>query len=361
MAPSGEKADLAVPGEAREGSFCARCFAQVEAGETHCPDCGAPLEEGAPAADSAVHGELAKANLLRLRGDLAGSEKALLAILRRYPNDPYAHEMLGDVCADNEENERAVEWYELALDLSPNSAELRRKLDATRERIASRDAADTADVLGLPPANPPAAWWPLAAAAVLLLVAILVAAWPRSAAPEARRETIVAPERAQTVASNSNATPDAPADPAAPTPAPVGTEADRSLMADLQKRVEPVKIQHVVLDPRNGNVVVDFEVSEADDPREVATNLGKEALAAAPAASLVTLRALRAGQPVFAADLPRTALGAADPLTNVWPVPTDPASSAVGENLPPPAPSSGAAPPTGGPAPATPNGLAGHG
>ena len=184
---------MAAPGESKEGTFCARCFAPVEKGEAYCPDCGAPTGEAAPGADSAVHGELAQANLLRLRGDLDGSEKALLSILRRFPNDPHAHEMLGDVCDERGEGDRAKEWYELALDLAPNSTEVRRKLQETGQRNEARATADTAEVLGLPPATPPAAWWPLAVAGALLILAIAVAAWPRASGPTAMTATVSAP------------------------------------------------------------------------------------------------------------------------------------------------------------------------
>ncbi|RYG21905.1 tetratricopeptide repeat protein, partial [bacterium] len=152
-------ADLAAQGSAgKDGAaMCERCLAPLAPGEAFCPECGAPTGESLPAADSAVHNELAGANLLRLRGDLDGSEKALLGILRRFPNDPYAHEMLGDVCAARGETERAKEWYELALDLAPNSADIRRKLEHTDDKVEEQVTADTAETLGLPPSTPPAA------------------------------------------------------------------------------------------------------------------------------------------------------------------------------------------------------------
>lgn len=291
------------------------------------------MGDATPAADSAVHGELAQANLLRLRGDLKGSEKALLAILRRFPNDPHAHEMLGDVCADAEENERAIEWYELALDLSPSSSDVRRKLDEARKRLDARETSDTAEVLGLPPSTPPAAWWPLAAAGGLLVLAILVAAWPRPAPPTPLRATVVAPAPATLTASNADTTPVVtPPVVVSPPPSttPAGAEEDRLLLADIQKRAGEVRIQNVSLDPRSGNVAVDFEVAETDDAKTLALTLGKEALLAASSAPTVTLRALRAGRVVFAADLARTALDQPEPLSNVWPTP-----ATSGETVPP--------------------------
>jgi len=316
-------ADLAAQGSQGKTSdaFCERCFAPLASGDTYCPDCGAPVDATAPDADSVVHGELAQANLLRLRGDLSGSEKALIAILRRYPNDPLAHEMLGDVCVERGEIDRAKEWYELALDLAPDSAEIKRKLETAGTTMTEQATADTAETLGLPPSTPPAAWWPLAGAGALLLLAIAVAAWPKSPPPLPMKGTVNAPVADSTVP-KIEPNPVAPAP--EPAPAPVGSEEERKLLAELQAKPDGSHVQSVVLDPRTQAIVVSFDIAESDDPRVLALSLGRETLEAAPAVAMVTLRALRAGSLAFAADLPRTGSDATDPLTNVWPAPTAP-------------------------------------
>ena len=343
---------MAALGEAREGSFCARCFAHLSGDPPYCPECGAPTSDATPASESAGHAELAQANVLRLRGDLEGSEKALLGLLRRYPNDPHAHEMLGDVCVERDELDRAVEWYELALDLAPGAADVRRKLDETRERLESRETADTAETLGLPSARPPATWWPLAASAALLVLAVLVVAWPRSAAPSVLRATVAANALADPV----HAPDPTPATTPVPTPPPAtGTQEDRRLLEALQGRAGAVRVQLVTLDPRTQTLAVTFEVGDADDPKTVALALGKEALGVAPTAMAASLHAVHADRLVFAADLLRTAMEGADPLTNVWPasttpVPTPPPATGTTGSTEPPATeptAGGAAPPQG--------------
>ncbi len=338
---------MAAPEERREDTTCARCFAHVPAGQAYCPECGAPTGEATPAADSKVHGELAQANLLRLRGDLDGSEKALLAILRRFPNDPHAHEMLGDVFVERGETDRAAEWYELALDLAPSSPDVRRKLQEARDHVDEREVADTAETLGLPSARTSLVWWPLAVSGALVILAIAIAAWPRSPAPRPLQATVVAPPPVEATPANVTPTP-------APTPIPaptvgMGTEEDRKLLADLQARAGATRVQTVSLDPRTQTLEVSFEVSETDDAKSVATALGKEALAVAPAAMVTSLRALRAGRLVFAADLPRSAMGGDDPLTNVWPAPPSAVplpSGTTGATAPPTgATTTGATPP----------------
>ncbi len=339
-------ADLAVQGSQGKtnDAFCERCFAPLAAGDTYCPDCGAPVDASAPDADSAVHSELAQANLLRLRGDLDGSEKALIAILRRYPNDPLAHEMLGDVCAERGEIDRAKEWYELALDLSPDSADIKRKLETAGTTVTQQATADTAETLGLPPSTPPAAWWPLAGAGALLLLAIAVAAWPKSPSPSPLKGTVSAPV-ADVVK------PDVTPDPApiqnptpAPAPSPVGSEEERKLLTELQAKPDGSHVQSVVLDPRTQAIVVTFDIGETDDAHVLALSLGRATLEAAPAVSMVTLRALRAGSLSFAADLARAGSDGSDPLTNIWPAPVAP----PGTETTPPSTGPSSSPPAGG-------------
>lgn len=325
---------MAVPGESREGTFCERCFGPLAEGDAVCPDCGAPTSAAPAGAESPVHRELAQANLLRLRGDLDGSEKALLAVLRRYPNDPLAHQMLGEVCAERGELDRAVEWFELALDLAPGSAEAQRRLQEARERLESRQTADTAETLGLPTNRPALTWVPLAAVGALVLVAAGIALWPHRAAPRPLQATVAAPTTPVTappVASTTPSTTDSA--PASADANLAGTEEERKLLDALRTQAGAVRVQSAMLDPRTGTLAISYEVAEMDDPKPVAIALGRAALGIEPTAMTASLRALRGGRLVFAADLPRASMGNADPLTNLWPVETT-SANAPGSNPP---------------------------
>jgi RNA polymerase subunit RPABC4/transcription elongation factor Spt4 len=329
-------ADLAAQEPAGKNgvAVCERCFAPLAPGEAYCPECGAPTGESVPAADSAVHGELAAANLLRLRGDLDGSEKALLGILRRFPNDPYAHEMLGDVCAERGETERAKEWYELALDLAPTSTDIRRKLEDADGAVEEQVTADTAETLGLPPTTPPAVWWPLAAATAILLLAVGVAAWPRKPAPPPIHASVSAPTTEPTNPAVASTDP-TPTPATTPQTTPAGSDEDRRLLTEIQSRPDGSHVQSVVLDPRTQAVTLTYEIAESEDPKALAVSLGRETLDAASAATLVTLRAIRGGSIVFTADMMRTAMNDPEPLSNVWPTPTAGSQPAPGTTLPP--------------------------
>jgi len=49
--------------------------------------------------DAQAGAELARANLLRLRGDYLAAEAECLKVLRQFPNNAGAHTLLGEICA----------------------------------------------------------------------------------------------------------------------------------------------------------------------------------------------------------------------------------------------------------------------
>jgi hypothetical protein len=117
--------------------LCDKCFSVLEPNATFCKECGAPLGE-TPGSDSIVYPEIARANLLRLKGDLNEAEKVCLAVLKRFPNNPAAHGMMGDLSFEAGRLENARQWYEMALDLTPDDEGLKRKLRAVGETSERR-------------------------------------------------------------------------------------------------------------------------------------------------------------------------------------------------------------------------------
>ena len=135
--------------------LCQKCFAMIPAGAEYCPECGAPIvDDLAEGSDTAVYPELARANLLRMRGEYKVAEDICLAILRRHPNSATANTLLGDICADRGDLKQAADWYDMALDITPDSESDRRKLEAMRRRIKEHEAAEAAKHLGLPESKP---------------------------------------------------------------------------------------------------------------------------------------------------------------------------------------------------------------
>jgi len=116
--------------------LCDKCFFVLESDWTFCKECGAPIgEANSTDSDEIVYPEIARCNLLRLRGDLAEAEKVCLGVLKRFPNNPAAHGMMGDLSFEGGQLEEARRWYEMALDLTPNDEALRRKAKAVAEAV----------------------------------------------------------------------------------------------------------------------------------------------------------------------------------------------------------------------------------
>ncbi len=119
--------------------ICDRCFALLPTEGLYCPECGAstepsPTSEGS---DALVYPDLARANLLRMKGQFHQAEQICLGILKRYPHNPTAHFLLGDIHADQGNWEQAANWYELAVDLAPENPLLKSKLKRAREMLLS--------------------------------------------------------------------------------------------------------------------------------------------------------------------------------------------------------------------------------
>ncbi len=149
---------------------CPQCFEFNAAGSPFCQECGAPLSN-APAAegsDQAVYKDLAQANLLRMRGQHKQAGEACLSILKRYPNNATAHALLGDIYAETNDLEQAIQWYELALDLHEDEG-VRTKLAKVQEQKDSAEQQASVTELGLPEKQPKTGLY-----AGLMILAIVV-------------------------------------------------------------------------------------------------------------------------------------------------------------------------------------------
>lgn len=124
--------------------ICPHCGAEISDDSRFCPECGAPLQEELSGAEELamereVYSLLATANLYRIRGLWQEAENKCIEVLRRYPNNPTAHSLLGDIYADQGRWEEASEWYELAVELSPASTVDRKKLERVKDILEGRE------------------------------------------------------------------------------------------------------------------------------------------------------------------------------------------------------------------------------
>jgi tetratricopeptide (TPR) repeat protein len=132
--------------------ICDRCFALLASDGLYCPECGASVDSSpsSEGSDALVYPDLARANLLRMKGQFQQAEQICLNILKRYPHNPTAHLLLGDIHADQGNWEQAANWYELAVDLTPENPTLKNKMKRAQEMLLSesKPAQDTIPASG---------------------------------------------------------------------------------------------------------------------------------------------------------------------------------------------------------------------
>lgn len=88
---------------------------------------------------------LARANLLRMRGQWDEAVAVCTEALRRAPESATAHSLLGDIYEAQGKLDDALQWYGMAVDLAPNRPADREKLErVTQAQRARLRAADDA-------------------------------------------------------------------------------------------------------------------------------------------------------------------------------------------------------------------------
>jgi tetratricopeptide (TPR) repeat protein len=81
---------------------------------------------------------LARANLLRMRGQWADAVELCTEALRADAHNPAAHSLLGDIYENQGRLDKAIHWYQQALEMDPASVADKAKLTRARELQAVR-------------------------------------------------------------------------------------------------------------------------------------------------------------------------------------------------------------------------------
>lgn len=129
--------------------FCDHCLAPLTQEATHCPECGLPVTSGTDdpllieEEERMVNPRLAHANLLRLRGQWEEAMRVCADVLRHFPGNVHAHALMGDIHRDQGNLEEAAQWYKLALELAPDSAVDRQRLEQVQRELELRQKAQS--------------------------------------------------------------------------------------------------------------------------------------------------------------------------------------------------------------------------
>ena len=311
--------------------MCPKCFEVNDPAATFCIECGAPLSDdpASEGSDQEVYREITQANLHRIRGDYKPAIEVCLSILKRFPNNGTAHTLLGDIYAEKGELEQAAQWFEMALDLRPESENDRRKLEAVQRRQAEQEAASTAQQLGIPESRPRTQQYLFV---MVILVAIVgVASFMLGGAIARADDSTNTTIEEPIILGQSDKQEPAPelTEPVQTETVWPGTMAEQALQQALKQNaaIGP-NIVSVREDPRGPSLFVTATQGSFAQPADACVEIARSVFAAYPGYAVVSIRVISGEQTIYAADVTRAdwqrttdeGLDPAAMITNVWPV-----------------------------------------
>lgn len=251
--------------------------------------------------ESAAERDHAALNLLRLRGELEQARQFGTAVLKKHPNDPVLYELMGEIHLDLKEDDQALSWFEMALDLDPSRDVLKERTEEIRARVAEQDRSETVERLGLPQKSPFP--WLLLAVTSIAAVALVFGAFTVGKNMGKDRGTVVSPP----VLLNSN--PVETSEPAPPVAEPVQEPApssdiavDQALMTRLGSiKEEGVTFLSALHDPRGPSCHVTVAAQPNQSHSVTALRAALAVASADPQFTTVHVRVSEGGSIVYAA------------------------------------------------------------
>ena len=248
--------------------------------------------------------DLARANLLRMRGGYDAAVDQCLSVLKRAPEDPDAHTLIGDIYAEQGDLGQAAQWYELALDLNPESAADRQKLAYVQQRIRDREVASAAQQIALPPATPHPwlPWAVMGSVAVIIGIGSFLLGMRQETPPSTGKTTIPVSNPLENSRQDDS---NFPADGGSGSLA----EEDRRLMSSLSGQVPAgIALLWAYQDPRNRDIVVTLRARPDDSERVIAGEVARGILHLVAGANQVTVRTEKGAQITHIATVDRARL-----------------------------------------------------
>lgn len=268
-------------------------------------------------------GDLARINVLRLRGDAQVAKQLCRELLLHKPESEQAHALMGELCMDNGEFNEAADWFEMAASHAPDSGSLKTRAEQARRRVEEVEALATARKLGIPTSRSKMHIFAGTLLVIVLAVCALAFYIGGQLGQGNRVRTINTPLTLSPAPATATTSPTE--EPALGFALPAAD--DRLLKALQGSSTLGARTQLAYRDPRGPTLVVSLEAPPGEfTTRELASDaatiLNENIEAAA-----VTIRYLRGGEPLAMAKMTRARLDAAvaanrstvTALEDVWP------------------------------------------
>ncbi len=244
--------------------------------------------------------KLAKANLCRLRGEYDRAEVLCVEILQTNPDKVEAMAILGDICAERNELDKARHWYSMAADIKPPLPGVVDKLHQMDRRIQKEEQTHSAVVsIRAAYSRQKTATWVAVGAAMIALTAAVLSGM-RHPAKNVRLPTVVLADSASSGSSTSQSKSALIQTPISVVPSP-----ELTLLTKLD-RPEVKQVTMVLMDPRSNTLVIVANGPSDGSYSTMAASLGVDGLQSFENASMVTIRLMDQGSLSFTADLKRS-------------------------------------------------------
>jgi len=258
-----------------------------------------------------LHAEIARANLLRMRGDYKGAVDQCLSVLKRIPEDGDTHTLLGDIYAEQGNLDESIQWYEMALDLDPKSNADLSKLNQVRHRLKDREAASAIAQLDIPVERTNYVLIGIAVVAILLSLGIgSYMLGQRNTGSRtsrlARNLPVTAPAQSESDPSSEENGAPVNEEPPAPTSDRQIPQEDAALTQMISQRSsDGAHLISASEDPRSKIVTLVYVVQPDEDERKIGAELARTTLSQSSDAQLVVLRGIKSDRLGYVADVPR--------------------------------------------------------
>lgn len=254
---------------------CKDCRIVLDDDVRFCPKCGRDLAPNTPASTpdgSNVETLLASANLHKMRSEWEASIADATDALRLDPRDPDIASLLGDIYAEREMLDEALVWYQMALELNPDSAPDKQRLEKLSKEIAAKRREEGTGSFKAFEKHTKV--WTIAMAGVFVLLVVLALMGtllkgrhrgtpvPK---PTGGSQSRISPPTGGSMPSGPRITPETTNPTAAPTSGsslrtPAESDVRTGISAAQSITDAGITIDDVIADPRSGVVTVTFSV-----------------------------------------------------------------------------------------------------